>query len=113
MPCREFLLQLVKFASITFSYYSFAYTGLPEDPNRKHILSNCLRCHDSTYIKENNMSRSAWDKTIAWMETKHNLNLEDVEVRQKILDYLEKYFSQKKETEIPFIALRRVNPLPE
>lgn len=113
MPCQELLLRLSKIVSLSFSCYGFAYQGLPEDPNRKHVLSNCLRCHDSTYIRQNSLSRRSWDKTLAWMEAKHNLKLEDAKVRQKILDYLEKYFSPGEKEQIPFIALRRVNPLPE
>ena len=90
----------------------YAFKGLPEGPNKKYILQNCLSCHALSYIENQRLNRTQWNKTIKWMEEEHNLKFKNSEVRKKVLDYLEKHFSEKKGGDENPMGNRYVNPLP-
>ena len=65
------------------------YQGLPADDGVDLVLENCTACHSTEIIRENHMSREAWDKTITWMQEKQGL-WELGKDRKIILDYLSK-----------------------
>lgn len=53
------------------------------------VREYCLACHDDSYIISMNVSREAWDDTLALMLGMGMPPL-DPEVHDKVLDYLEK-----------------------
>ena len=65
------------------------YQGLPPGDGVDLVLENCTACHSTDIIRENHMSREAWDKTITWMQEKQGL-WELGKDRKIILDYLSK-----------------------
>ena len=66
------------------------YQCLPAGDGVDLVLENCTACHSTKIIRENYMSREAWDKTITWMQQKQGL-WELGEINRKIiLDYLAK-----------------------
>ena len=65
------------------------YQGLPAGDGVDLVLENCTACHSTEIIRENHMSRKAWDETITWMQEKQGL-WELGKDRKIILDYLSK-----------------------
>ena len=65
------------------------YQGLQMGDGVDLVLENCTACHSTEIIRENHMSREAWDKTITWMQEKQGL-WELGKDRKIILDYLSK-----------------------
>ena len=65
------------------------YQGLPAGDGVDLVLENCTACHSTEIIRENHMSRKAWDEIITWMQEKQGL-WELGEDRKIILDYLAK-----------------------
>ena len=65
------------------------YQGLPPGDGVDLVLENCTACHSTEIIRENRMSRKAWDETITWMQEKQGL-WELGKDRKIILDYLSK-----------------------
>ena len=65
------------------------YQGLPAGDGVDLVLENCTACHSAEIIRDNYMSREAWDKTITWMQEKQGL-WELGKDRKIILDYLSK-----------------------
>ena len=49
------------------------YQGLPPGDGVDLVLENCTACHSTEIIRENHMSRKAWDETITWMQEKQGL----------------------------------------
>ena len=66
------------------------YQGLPPGEGFDLVLENCTACHSTDIIRENYMSRQAWDKTITWMQQKQGLWELGETNRKIILDYLAK-----------------------
>tara|TARA_Y100001936_G_C15861189_1_gene552559 strand:+ start:245 stop:634 length:390 start_codon:yes stop_codon:yes gene_type:complete len=63
------------------------YQGLLAGNGADLVLENCTLCHSTEIIRENHMSREAWDKTITWMQEKQGL-WDLGKDRKTILDYL-------------------------
>ena len=66
------------------------YQGLSPVSGVELVVKNCTVCHSADIILENHMSRTAWDKTITWMQKEQGLWELNKEVRKIILDYLSK-----------------------
>ena len=71
------------------------YQGLSADDGVDLVLENCTACHSTEIIRENYMSRKAWDETITWMQEKQGL-WELGKDRKIILDYLSKAQGEEK-----------------
>ena len=71
------------------------YQGLPPGKGLELVLKNCTACHSIDIIRENHMSREAWDKTITWMQEKQGLWKLGKD-RKIILDYLSKAQGEEK-----------------
>ena len=71
------------------------YQGLPPGDGVDLVLENCTACHSTEIIRENHMSRKAWDETITWMQEKQGL-WELGKDRKIILDYLSKAQGEEK-----------------
>jgi len=95
---------------ILFLIFLFSCTkNIPQKNPRIIIEENCIGCHSLKLVEQNFMSRMEWDKTLIWMEKKHNLPKFDAETRKEILDYLGEFQSTRHKKRID----RPVNPLPE
>jgi hypothetical protein len=64
--------------------------GLQPGEGRDLVIENCTGCHSTAIILQNHMSRKRWDETITWMQEKQGLQKLNMEMRNKILNYLEK-----------------------
>ena len=64
------------------------YQGLLPSAGIELVLENCTVCHSADLIKQNHMSREAWDKTITWMQENQGLWELGKKDRKIILDYL-------------------------
>ena len=84
------------------------YQGLPPGDGVDLVLENCTACHSTEIIRENHMSRKAWDETITWMQEKQGL-WELGKDRKIILDYLSKAQGEEKN----IAGGREVNPMYE
>ncbi len=84
-----FLAVMMVLTSGLDSHGESGYQGLPPGDGVDLVLENCTACHSTEIIRENHMSRKAWDKTITWMQEKQGL-WELGEDRKIILDYLAK-----------------------
>ena len=71
------------------------YQGLQAADGVDLVLENCTACHSTEIIRENHMSRKAWDETITWMQEKQGL-WELGKDRKIILDYLSKAQGEEK-----------------
>jgi hypothetical protein len=70
-------------------------TGLIIAPNYLLVVGNCTGCHSSKLIIQYGTDRTNWLAKIRWMQQYHKLwDLGDAE--KPILDYLEKYYPEKK-----------------
>ena len=66
------------------------YQGLPPGEGIELVLENCTGCHSTDIIRQNHMSREAWDKIITWMQEKQGLGELGKKNRKTILNYLAK-----------------------
>lgn len=86
---------------------------LPEGEHRDVVGSLCTACHSIKLVVQNKMQRHEWDKTLQWMESKHNLPKYPNELREKILDYLGKVLVPEGKSSIDgALGPRNTNPLP-
>jgi hypothetical protein len=70
-------------------------TGLIIAPNYLLVVGNCTGCHSSKLIIQYGTDRTNWLAKIRWMQQYHKLwDLGNAE--KPILDYLEKYYPEKK-----------------
>jgi hypothetical protein len=102
---NKFLVALVVLWSLPLMA-----TELPEGPGKNLVLAQCGVCHSLALVTQNRMTRDKWDETITWMQETQNLWLIPPEMRNSILDYLEKHFSPQQDA--PSLLRPRVNPLP-
>lgn len=63
--------------------------GLKPGVGREYVLGYCMPCHSTTLVASNHMSRERWDATIATMQTKNGMAPIPLEIKARILDYLE------------------------
>lgn len=82
---------------------------MPVKSSKVVIEENCMGCHSLELVEQNFMSRNEWDKTLDWMEKKHNLPEFGQETRNNILNYLGEFQSKRPGNK----SSRPVNPLPE
>ena len=83
---------------------------LPDHDNKILILQNCISCHSIKLITQNKMSKNLWLKTIRWMQEEHNLKIFNKDEEEKIIDYLDTFFSS--DNSQAYWEKRHVNPLP-
>ena len=96
-----------------FAENSFG-SEIPPGKNRELVLALCSSCHSLQLVGQNRMTRSAWDRTLQWMETKHKLRFYSPLLREQILDYLGEYLTPGPLLSDPLNGLPplELNPLP-
>lgn len=69
------------------------WQGLPPGPGREQVFHACNVCHSLMLVTQQGMSRDRWDETLEWMVEEQGMNeIEDVAIRDLILDYLTTHF---------------------
>jgi hypothetical protein len=65
-------------------------TDLSPGEGRDSVAVVCTACHTADIVVSARMSRASWDTTITWMQETQGLGPLEPDVRNTILDYLEK-----------------------
>lgn len=69
------------------------WQGLPPGPGREEVFHTCNACHSLMLVTQQGMNRNRWDETLEWMVEEQGMNeIEDVAIRDLILDYLSTHF---------------------
>lgn len=68
------------------------FGGLPPGEGRDLVFGTCTACHSTAIIRQQGMTRSAWDRTLTWMVEKQGMPEPTEEMREDLLDYLAEHF---------------------
>jgi hypothetical protein len=69
----------------------------PDGPNREEAFYFCTACHGFRIVAAQGMSRSRWNETLDFMVTRHNMpNVQGAD-RDRLLDYLESAFPERRQ----------------
>lgn len=89
-------------------------TVFPPGEHRDEVFYFCTACHSSRLVRNQAMSREAWDVTLTWMTERHAMPPLEGEDRQRFLDYLTQSFGPAADRAAPrapfLIAPQRKNP---
>ncbi len=70
-------------------------TGMIIDDNWELVKVNCISCHSAKIIIQQGVDRDTWKEIIVWMQEEQGLWQLDINIENKILDYLAKNYSRK------------------
>ena len=69
------------------------WQGLPPGPGREDVFYRCKACHSLMIVKQQGLSRAAWDQSLEWMVEEQGMTpIEDAATRNRVLDYLATHF---------------------
>lgn len=69
------------------------WQGLPPGPGREEVFYRCKACHSLMIVKQQGLSRAAWDQSLEWMVEEQGMTpIEDPATRNRVLDYLATHF---------------------
>jgi cytochrome c len=72
---------------------STKWQGLPPGPGREDVFYRCKACHSLMIVKQQGLSRDAWDESLEWMVEEQGMSpFEGENTRNRILDYLSVHF---------------------
>ena len=72
---------------------SAKWQGLPPGPGREDVFYRCNACHSLMIVKQQGLSRDAWDESLEWMVDEQGMSpIEDESARNRILEYLSANF---------------------
>lgn len=75
---------------------SAKWQGLPPGPGRDDVFYRCIACHSLMIVKQQGLSRAAWDESLEWMVKEQGMSpIENEHTRNRILDYLSTHFGLK------------------
>lgn len=92
-----------------------AYGGLPAGEGRDLVYGTCTACHSTAIIRQQGMTRTAWDRTLTWMVEKQGMPDPPPDMRAAILDYLSEQFPAERKGGTPGMLPApglRMAPLP-
>jgi hypothetical protein len=69
----------------------------PEGPNREDTFYFCTACHGFKIVAAQGMSRARWNETLDFMVTRHKMPDVQGADREKMLDYLERAFPERRQ----------------
>jgi hypothetical protein len=69
----------------------------PDGPNREETFYFCTPCHSFKIVAAQGMSRARWNETLDFMVTRHKMPDVQGADREKMLDYLEGAFPERKQ----------------
>ncbi len=71
------------------------WQGLPSGPGREDVFYRCKACHSLMIVKQQGLSRAAWDESLEWMVEEQGMTpIEDEATRERVLDYLSTHFGR-------------------
>jgi cytochrome c len=71
------------------------WQGLPPGPGREDVFYRCKACHSLMIVKQQGLSRAAWEESLEWMVEEQGMTpIEDAATRNRILDYLAAHFGR-------------------
>ncbi|MEX0960970.1 MAG: cytochrome c family protein [Burkholderiales bacterium] len=71
------------------------WDGLPPGPGREEVFYLCKACHSLMIVKQQGLTRSAWDDTLQWMVDEQGMRqIDDTAARNRLLDYLATHFGR-------------------
>ena len=70
------------------------WDGLPKGPGREEVYGLCSACHSLMIVKQQGLSRPAWDETLVWMIEEQGMPELDQETLDVVLDYLAEHYGQ-------------------
>jgi cytochrome c553 len=68
----------------------------PPHANRDDAFFACVACHSFKIVAQQGMSRDRWDESLNWMTERHKMPKLEGKDREKVLDYLETVFPERK-----------------
>jgi hypothetical protein len=69
----------------------------PDGPNREETFYFCTACHGFKLVAAQAMSRDRWSETLDLMVARHNMPDVQGADRDRLLDYLESAFPERRE----------------
>jgi len=69
----------------------------PDGPNREETFYFCTACHGFKIVAQQGMSRTRWNDTFDVMVTRHNMPDVQGADRDRMLDYLEGAFPERRQ----------------
>ncbi len=69
----------------------------PDGPNREDTFYFCTACHGFKIVAQQGMSRARWNETFDFMVTRHKMPDVQGADREKMLDYLERAFPERRQ----------------
>ncbi len=71
------------------------WQGLPPGPGREDVFYRCNACHSLMIVKQQGLSRAAWEESLVWMVDEQGMPpIEDEATRNRLLDYLSTHFGR-------------------
>ncbi|UCD69332.1 MAG: c-type cytochrome [Betaproteobacteria bacterium] len=72
------------------------WQGLPPGLGREDVFYRCKACHSLMIVKQQGLSRAAWDESLEWMVEEQGMTpIEEAVTRNRILDYLSAHFGRE------------------
>ena len=68
------------------------FRGMPADEGRLEVFGFCGSCHSIDLVLQQGLSRDTWDEVLIEMVEEQEMVALQPEIREKVLDYLEKYY---------------------
>lgn len=68
------------------------WQGLPPGPGREEVFYACQACHSLALVKQQGLSKAAWDETITWMIEEQEMEPPEPEERALIVQYLATHY---------------------
>ena len=68
------------------------WDGLPAGAGREEVYSLCGACHSLMIVKQQGLSREAWDETLVWMVEEQGMPELDADSLDLVLDYLADHY---------------------
>lgn len=71
------------------------WQGLPPGPGREDVFFRCKACHSLMIVKQQGLSRAAWEESLVWMVEEQGMPpFEDEATRNRVLDYLSTHYGR-------------------
>lgn len=68
------------------------FRGMPADEGRLQVFGFCASCHSIDLVLQQGLSRTVWEEVLVDMVNEYQMVPLEPEIREKVLDYLEKYY---------------------
>ena len=68
------------------------WDGLPGGAGREEVYGICGACHSLMIVKQQGLSRAAWEETMEWMVEEQGMPELDGETLDLVIDYLAEHY---------------------